>query len=294
MKLFQNKNRNRIILLIPIIVLLLLIFAYPFARTFFLSFYKISFGTAVSDFIGLDHFANLFRNIVFWQAMLNSFYWTFGNLVIQLTVPMALAMLLNKKIRGIGFIKASIMLPWIVPTVTIAICMRWMLLPRIGIISEFITSVGLVKKSIHLLGKSYTALPTLIILNSWKFLPFGTLMILAALQMIPDSVYEAAKVDGASGLQRFKYITLPYISSMIWFVGFLAFSWNFNTFDLIWLTTQGGPGSATQTLPVLIYRTAFKTFRLGEASAISITVAIILIIIGILYFKYLSPKSEDS
>ena len=119
-------------------------------------------------------------------------------------------------------------------------------------------------------------------------------MILAALRMIPDSVYEAAKVDGASGFQRFKYVTLPYIGSMIWFVGFLAFSWNFNTFDLIWLTTQGGPGSATQTLPVLIYRTAFKTFRLGEASAISITIAIILIIIGILYFKYLSPKSEGS
>jgi ABC-type sugar transport system permease subunit len=79
---------------------------------------------------------------------------------------------------------------------------------------------------------------------------------------------------------------------MMWFVGFLAFSWNFNTFDMIWLMTQGGPGNATQTLPVLIYRTAFKTFRLGEASAISIAIAFILIVIGLVYFRYLTPRAE--
>jgi len=168
--------------------------------------------------------------------------------------------------------------------------MRWMLLPRIGIISEILSGLGFGR--IHLLGGLGSAMPTLILLNSWKFLPFGTLMILASLQTIPNSIYEAARVDGASPLQRFKYITFPYITAMIWFVGFLAFSWNFNTFDLIWLTTQGGPGSATQTLPILIYRTAFKTFRLGEASAISITIAIILIIIGILYFRSIRPKEE--
>ena len=283
------QQRKQIFLLLPLIVLLVLIFAYPFARAFFLSFYQISIGAAESNFVGLNNFVNILQDQAFWQALGNSFYWTFGNLFIQLTIPMGIALLLNNRIRGINFVRAAIMLPWVVPTVTIAVCMRWMLLPRIGIIAEMMAGLGLGNR-LHLLGNSATAMPTLILLNSWKFLPFGTLMILASLQTIPDSIYEAARVDGAGWLQRFKFITFPYTSSMIWFVGFLAFSWNFNTFDLIWLTTQGGPGSATQTLPVMIYRTAFKTFRLGEASAISITIAVILIIIGMLYFKYLPPK----
>jgi multiple sugar transport system permease protein len=284
------KYRKQLLLLLPIIILLLSIFAYPIARAFFLSFYKVSFGTAQSEFVGLDNFATMFSDPVFWQGLGKSFYWTVGNLAIQLTVPIALALLLNRRIRGVNFARAAIMLPWVAPTVTIAVCMRWMLLPRIGIISEILSGLGFGK--IHLLGGLGSAMPTLILLNSWKFLPFGTLMILASLQTIPNSIYEAARVDGANALQRFKYITFPFITAMIWFVGFLAFSWNFNTFDLIWLTTQGGPGSATQTLPILIYRTAFKTFRLGEASAISITIAIILIIIGILYFRSIRPKEE--
>jgi multiple sugar transport system permease protein len=282
-------ERRNTILLTPILILLLAIFAYPFARAFFLSFFDISFGASHSEYIGLDNFVSLYQNQGFWQSLLNSLYWTFGNLLIQLTVPMGIALLLNSKIKGIHLVRAGIMLPWVVPTVTIAVCLRWMLLPRLGIIAEMLSMVGF-PRHLHLLGNLHTAMPTMIILNSWKFLPFGTLMILASLQTIPDSLYEAATVDGSSGFQRFRFITFPCIGSMMWFVGFLAFSWNFNTFDLIWLMTQGGPGNATQTLPVLIYRTAFKTFRLGEASAISIAIAFILIVIGLVYFRYLAPK----
>ena len=281
-------------MLVPILVFLVFIYAYPFARTFFLSFFKISFGQSETNFIGLDHFVDLLQDPVFWEALGRSFYWTFGNLLIQLTIPIGIALLLNTRIRGINVIRSMIMFPWVVPTAAIAVCMRLMLLPKIGIISVILSGLGIFEKNPHLLGSSATAMPTLILLNSWKFLPFGSLMILASLQTIPSDVYEAARVDGTTGFQRFRYITLPYIGSMIWFVGFLAFSWNFNTFDLIWLITQGGPGSATQTLPVLIYRRAFKTFRLGEASAISVTVAIILVVLGILYFKHFSPKEETT
>ncbi|WP_369017605.1 sugar ABC transporter permease [Thermatribacter velox] len=194
--------------------------------------------------------------------------------------------------KGINLARSLIMLPWIVPSVAIAICMRWMLLPRIGIINEFLLFAKIIQKPVHFLGNSSTAMPFLILLNSWKFMPFGTLLILAALQSIPESVFEAAAVDGARSFQQFRYITFPLLGSMIWFVGFLAFAWNFNTFDLIWLTTQGGPGNATQTLPVLIYRTAFKVFRLGEASAISVFIVFLLLIIGVLYLKLLAPKGD--
>jgi multiple sugar transport system permease protein len=290
MKLYLRREHRSYLLMVPVILLIITIFAYPFIRTFILGFYKISFGASEVQYVGLNNFKGIIYNQAYWQALTNSLYWTFGNISVQLSIPLFLAILLNKRIRGINFARAIITIPWVVPAVTIAVCMRWMLLPKIGIINEMLESLNILKNQIHFLGHRLTAMPTLILLNSWKFLPFGTLMILAALQTIPDETYEAAEVDGASGYQKFRYITLPLVGSMIWFVGFLAFSWNFNTFDLIWLTTQGGPGTITQTLPVLIYRTAFKTFRLGEASAMSVTVAILLIIIGVFYFKYLTPK----
>jgi ABC-type sugar transport system permease subunit len=292
MKAQGRRELNKVFLLIPLVVLILLIFAYPFIRSLIFSLYDIPFGVSTAKYIGLKNFVSIARNPAFWQSMGKSFYWTFGNLFLQLTIPMGIAVLLNKKVRGINLARSLIMLPWVVPAVTIAVCMRWMLLPKIGIINNILVFLGLLRKQIHFLGNRGTAMPVLILLNSWKFLPFGTLMILAALQTISESTYEAAEVDGATEFQKFRYISLPLVSSMIWFVGFLAFTWNFNAFDLIWLTTQGGPGVATQTLQVLIYRTAFRTFRLGEASAISVAIAALLIGIGFLYFKYLTPKES--
>lgn len=277
---------------LPLVVLVLVVFAYPCVSNLIYSFYDVSFGGAESKFVGFKNFTYLLGSSFFWEAVGRSLYWTLGNLVIQLIIPLFLAILLNAKVKGIHLARSLIMLPWIVPSVAVAVCMRWMLLPRIGIINVFLASIGLMGKEIHFLGNSTTAMPTLIVLNSWKFLPFGTLMILAALQAIPVSVFEAAEVDGATGIQKFRFITLPLLTSMIWFVGFLAFAWNFNTFDLIWLTTQGGPGTATETLPVLIYRTAFKTFRLGEASAMAVFVTIFLIVLGLFYFSYLTPKER--
>ncbi|MGQ9472977.1 MAG: carbohydrate ABC transporter permease [Candidatus Caldatribacteriaceae bacterium] len=224
--------------------------------------------------------------------MEKSFLWAVGNLVIQLVVPLGIAFVLNKRIKGISIARSLVMLPWIVPSVTIAICMRWMLLPKIGIVNEILLFMGILRKPVHFLGSPSTAMPFLILLNSWKFLPFGTLLILAALQTIPESVLEAAAVDGTRGFQQFRYITFPLLGPMIWFVGFLSFAWNFNMFDLIWLTTQGGPGTATQTLPILVYRTAFKVFRLGEASAVSVIIVLLLLAVGVVYLWLFAPKRE--
>jgi multiple sugar transport system permease protein len=292
LKIRKNEIQQYLFLL-PVFIVVLVIFAYPYIRNLIYSFYDISFGGAKSNYIGLKNYTYLLGSGFFWESLWKSLYWTLGNLIIQLIVPLFLAILLNIKMKGIHLARSLIMLPWIAPTVAVAVCMRWMLLPRIGIINAFLTSIGLMEKQIHFLGNNTTAMPALILLNSWKFLPFGTLMILAALQAIPLSVFEAAEVDGATGFQKFRFVTFPLLSSMIWFVGFLAFAWNFNTFDFIWLTTQGGPGTATQTLPVLIYRTAFKTFRLGEASAVTVFIGIFLIILGFFYFSYLTPKEKQ-
>ncbi len=286
----MRKAWSKYVLLAPILILTLLIFAYPFVRAISLGFFKVSFGGANREFVGLDHFVALVADPSFWGQVTRTMVWAIGNLVVQLSVPVLVAIMLNQRLTGINAARALILLPWVVPTVPVAVTMRWMLLPRVGIIAEMVRSVGL--GDTHFFGNRATAMIALILINSWKFIPFGTLMILSALQTIPTEIYEAAKVDGCGGWNRFRFITFPYIGSMIWFVGFLAFAWNFNTFDLIWLTTAGGPGSATETLPVAIYRTAFRTFRLGEAAASASFIAVILIILGYFYFRAFSPKED--
>jgi len=277
--------------ILPILVLIGIIFIYPLGQVLISSFYNIRLGAPEGIFVGLDNYRLIFSEPVFWKSVRSTLIWTFGNLILQLIIPLGVAILLNQKLKGMHFMRTLILLPWIIPMVALAVSMRWMLLPEIGIFNEILKNT--IGTQINFLSSQSTAMPTLIILNTWKWLPFGTLLILAALQTIPREVYEAARVDGANFLKQFIYITFPLLGKVIWFMGYLILVWNFNTFDTIWLTTEGGPGHAMQTLPILVYRRAFKVFRLGEGAAIATMGAVFLMVMGILYFKFLSPKRED-
>jgi multiple sugar transport system permease protein len=239
------------------------------------------------EFNGLGNFFSLFNDEVFVAGLKSSFIWTAGNLILQLSIPLGLALLLDRKFRGELLVKSLILVPWITPLVGIAMMTKWLLEPELGLFNRILLQIGIIQQPLNLLGSPVLALPTLIIINSWQFIPFGTLLMLAALQTIPKSIYDASRVDGANYWQTFKYMIYPMISSMIGFVFFLAFAWNFNTFGLIWITTEGGPLDSTGILPVLIYRRAFRGFNMGESAAIATMIGFFLIIVGILFFKYL-------
>lgn len=291
MKRYKRVSLVTYLYILPILVLIGIIFIYPLSQVLISSFYNIRLGAQEGIFVGLDNYRLIFSEPVFWKSVRTSFIWTFGNLILQLIIPLGVAILLNQKLRGMHFARTLILLPWIIPMVALAVSMRWMLLPGIGIFNEILENT--IGAQISFLGSRSAAMPTLIILNTWKWLPFGTLLILTALQTIPSEVYEAARVDGANFWKQFIYITFPLLGKVIWFMGYLILVWNFNTFDTIWLTTEGGPGHVMQTLTILVYRRAFKVFRLGEGAAIATIGAALLMVMGLLYFKFLSPKKED-
>lgn len=291
MKRYKRVSLVTYLYILPILVLIGIIFIYPLSQILISSFYNIRLGAQEGIFVGLDNYRLIFSEPVFWKSVRSSLIWTFGNLILQLIIPLGVAILLNQKLRGMHFARTLILLPWIIPMVALAVSMRWMLLPGIGIFNEILKNT--IGAQINFLGSKSAAMPTLIILNTWKWLPFGTLLILTALQTIPREVYEAARVDGANFWKQFIYITFPLLGKVIWFMGYLILVWNFNTFDTIWLTTEGGPGHIMQTLTILVYRRAFKVFRLGEGAAIATMSAAFLMVMGILYFKFLSPKRED-
>lgn len=291
MKRYKRVSLVTYLYILPILVLIGIIFIYPLSQVLISSFYNIRLGAQEGIFVGPDNYRLIFSEPVFWKSVRSSLIWTFGNLILQLIIPLGVAILLNQKLRGLHFARTLILLPWIIPMVALAVSMRWMLLPGIGIFNEILKNT--IGAQINFLGSQSAAMPTLIILNTWKWLPFGTLLILTALQTIPREVYEAARVDGANFWKQFIYITFPLLGKVIWFMGYLILVWNFNTFDTIWLTTEGGPGHIMQTLTILVYRRAFKVFRLGEGAAIATMSAAFLMVMGILYFKFLSPKRED-
>jgi multiple sugar transport system permease protein len=291
MKRYKRVSLVTYLYILPILVLIGIIFIYPLSQVLISSFYNIRLGAKEGIFVGLDNYRLIFSEPVFWKSVRSSLIWTFGNLILQLIIPLGVAILLNQKLRGMHFARTLILLPWIIPMVALAVSMRWMLLPGIGIFNEILKNT--IGTQISFLGSQSAAMPTLIILNTWKWLPFGTLLILTALQTIPREVYEAARVDGANFWKQFIYITFPLLGKVIWFMGYLILVWNFNTFDTIWLTTEGGPGHLMQTLTILVYRRAFKVFRLGEGAAIATIGAALLMVMGLLYFKFLSPKKED-
>ena len=267
-------------------------YLYPIVSMSRLSFYATRFGFGDMRFAGLKNFAALPRNPAFLPAVKNSIVWTLVSWVIQLTLPLGLAILMNQRLRGITVARSIMLIPWLTPAVVVALTWRWILEPVMGVLNRQLIALGIFDSRVNFLGSESLALITLIIINSLKYMPFGTLLILAALQTIPESLFEAMKVDGATSLQQLRYLIMPMIGPMIGFMGFLVLVWNFNVFDLIQLTTAGGPVNSTMTIPVLIFRTAYRVFNMGQAASLAVLVIIVVVIAGSLYFKFSGSGAE--
>jgi len=287
----RNQLRGYLFLL-PILILLSIFLIFPFINVIRLSFYSTKFGFGKMNFTGFNNYFSLFKDSVFRISIKNSLYWTLGSTFLQLIIPLVIALLLNRKFFGATFVRSVILIPWITPVVGITMLTRWILEPQLGILNRILINIGLINERLNLLGSMVATLPTLLTVSSWQFIPFGTLLILAALSTILPELYDAITIDGASSWQVFRYLIFPLVGSMIGFVFFFGFVWNFNSFALIWLITRGGPVNSTMTLPVLIYQKAFASLNMGQAAAIATLVGIFLIIVGFVYFRYMWKRVD--
>jgi multiple sugar transport system permease protein len=274
------------ILIAPALIWVIIIIIYPLIYNFWLSFHGSTYGVTLGPFVGFNNYIKIFiHDDVFWGDFINTIFWTIGNLLFQTIIGLSGALLLNKPIKGREIIRSIIIIPWIIPTVVVSITWRWILEPDLGILNNLLYYFKIITKPITYLGSTSSAMLTVILINSWKFSPFAIVLILAALQTIPKELYEAARIDGASSLAYFRNITLPLISPMLTFVGFISFVWTFNMFDIIWLLTEGGPGTTTETLPILVFRRAFLEYRMGQAAAISVFIFIFLLIFSFILLR---------
>ena len=284
---FSRKNLG-LVLISPSLIILIIVVIVPVIIGLFMSLFRYNLMTMQRGipFIGLDNYAASVTSSQFWYSFLNTIWWTFANVTGQILFGLVIALLLNQKVKGLLVYKAAILIPWAIPASVAALNWMWLLHPDFGLVNYLALKLGFISDSIPWLGHPVWARIWVVIARVWKEFPLSTIIFLAALQQIPRSLYEAAEMDGASPWKCFLNITLPFLRSSIVVASTLITIWTFNSFNMIWVMTKGGPVNSTEILSTQIYNVAFSRYNFGLASAQSlIMVSILLIIIGFYLYK---------
>lgn len=256
--------------LAPIVVLVLALVAYPFGYAIYLSMTRKYVGVP-PVWVGFDNYVKLTWDGFFQRAVYNSFIFTFGSVAVKLVLGMAMALVLTRRMRFRSFWTGVLLIPWVAPTVVSALNFLWIYDYSLGVLNYLLVRVfRILPQGVGWLSEPGTAMASVIAVNVWRGFPFFGISFLAGMKAIPAEMYEAASVDGATALQRFRHVTLPALKSIIIIVVLLSTIWTFNDFTIIYILTKGGPGGATQVLPVLTYEIAFGAQRLGEAIAVAL------------------------
>ncbi|MFT6658776.1 carbohydrate ABC transporter permease [Maritalea sp.] len=280
------------LLLVPALLITLLIVAWPLTQTFWLSFTDSSL-KPVTNFVGLDNYEKIFAK-KFPQVVARTFYWMALSVTFKMVVGVAGAMLLNSAVMGRGFFRLLVMPPWIVPIAIGVFMWRWMYNGQFGMISGVAQNLGILAEPFEFLATRDAAFYSTIVTDVWVGTPLVTIYLLAAMQSISTDLHEAAWVDGASRMYRFRRITLPLIMPAVATMGLLSAIWTFNSFDIIWILTEGGPRDATTTMIIDTYKTAISRFKYGEGSARAVMIVIFLSSFAGFYFYMISRFAKRS
>lgn len=276
----------------PALILLLITAYLPIIYALTLAFYyKNAFSPDV-DWAGLDNFRWLILQPDLWGALWRSVVFTVGSVGFQLAFGLFFGLLLNEAIRGRTIMRSLVILPYLLPTIVIGLVFRWILNPEFGVVNQILLSSGIVSRPINFFGGINTAMPSIILTTGWQYGSFAVLLILARLQAINPRLYEAARSCGAGSWRCFLDVTLPNLRTTLLIITLLRGIWMFNKFDLIWIITQGGPLEATETLPIYIYKVAFRDFDFGRAAAGCFVMFLILLVVSFVYFRFFNPTKE--
>ena len=279
--------------ILPVILLYLIISIIPVGYAVYTSFHEVSLASQTWPFVGLDNYVEVFQIDRFWDSLVRGVVFMVGSTVLQLVVGLWMALTLNRIRRGQKLITAVVFTSYLIPTIVVTLLATFMFSPAFGVFQDIGANwLGLWGATEAPLGSRQFAMPLLVLIGTWKFSVFITIFTLAQLRSIPTRFYEAARVCGANKWEMFRDVTLPRIQGVILVAVLLRSIFMFNKFDLIWTLTQGGPGSATTTLPVLAYVEGFQNFNLGLANALAVVMFVFLAIGGITYFRVFNPSSE--
>lgn len=282
-RMMSNRHFLGLLFMLPAAALLLLFLTYPLGLGVWLGFTDTRIGRS-GIFIGLENFELMWTDTVFWLSVFNTILYTVVASILKFGLGLWLALLLNQHMPFKAFFRAIVLLPWVVPTVLSAIAFWWIYDAQFSIISWALREMGFIDTNINFLGDKWNARLSVIAANVWRGIPFVAISLLAGLQTIPQSLYEAATLDGTTPWQRFRYITLPLLTPIIAVVMTFSVLFTFTDFQLIYVLTRGGPINATHLMATLSFQRAIPGGFLGEGAAIA--TAMIPFLLSAILFSY--------
>jgi multiple sugar transport system permease protein len=245
-------------------------------------------------FVGLGNYVALLSEPTFWGFLWNSVVYAVGTTVLSLVIGLGLALVVNQRIRGGHALRTLMIFPYLLPTLVVIFMWKFILDPNIGVLNQVLVDWGVIPEEIAFFSELKWAMPAVIITSVWKFASFAFFILLARLQAIDPDLYERARVEGATTWQAFRDITAPHLRGAVLIILLVRGIWMFNKFDIIFLSTRGGPLQKTTTLPIRVYQIAFNEVAFGRATALAGIMFFLLAAAAIVYFRAFAPESEVS
>ena len=278
------------ILVLPTLLVVVLVAGYPLAQVFYWSFFKADIAfVEPPEFVGLENYAYLFQDPDFRQALWNTLKFTVVSVSLETVLGLAIALIIHSNFRGRGLVRTAILIPWAIPTVVSAKMWQWMLNDVYGVINVLGVKLGLLSQKVAFLARPELLLPSIIAVDVWKTTPFMALLLLAGLQMIPEELYEAASIDGASRWQQFWSITLPLLTPALVVALSCGALDALRVFDVVFV--MSGVNPATRTLAVYNRQTLVDFQDLGYGSAISVAILVIIFAFVLLYMRTVGKEA---
>ena len=287
----DRRKRAGLLFVLPALLFFGFVYLLPLAQSVMYSFYKIAPGGA-REFVGLGRYEKVLTDPAFWSAVGNTVQLLLLSVPATVLCALVVALGLNRiaSLKWRNLWASMYFLPFATSLVAAALIWQWIYEPVYGVLNYVLSWVGIPPQK--WLQSLTQVRPSIAVVSVWVRIGFDTMIFLAALQTIPGEYYEAARMDGANGWQRFRYVTLPMLNAQIVMVCILELIFNFKMFDQVYATTQGGPGGASQTIIMLLYDTAFKYFRFGDASVMAVFVFVTLMVVTLLQWRYLRKPIE--
>jgi multiple sugar transport system permease protein len=277
----------------PSLVAIFLLAGYPILYSAWISLHKYNLKRPrVFDFIALDNYIEILQSPEFWSALWITVQFTFLVVALVAVLGILIALLLDKPFPGRGVLRTLMLLPWAIPPVVNGLMWQWIYDSKIGALNGLLTSLGIIQEYRGWLSDPTSALLALVCADVWNSLPLAVILLLAALQRIPRELYEAARMDGAGPFAVFRYVTFPWIAQVLLVVLILQTLAAIRAFDIIYVLTGGGPGTATTTLTRQTYLTTFDSLDFGRGNAYAYTVSLITLGFAVVYFRVLYRRGD--
>ncbi|MEV6604593.1 sugar ABC transporter permease [Kutzneria sp. NPDC051319] len=282
--------------IVPVVVYLAVFFAYPLVGNVILSFQDFgiqSLYSGTAPFTGFDNYVNLLRDPVFEEAVVNTAVFVVGSLAAQFTIGLALAVFFTSAFRLSAVLRTLLLIPWLLPLVVTGTVFRWILDTSNGVLNHVLLALHVVQTPVPWLNSVGTAMAGVLLCNVWIGIPFNMVILYGGLQSIPKDLHEAAALDGASGWQRFRHITMPMLRPVVVVVLTLGLIYTIKVFDVIWVMTKGGPADSTQTVTTYGYQLSFGGLsQFGLGAAASNMLIVVALVFAVFYLR--SMRSEVS